>query len=202
MAAQDPIEAIHTAAIDGDAVDVARMLDADPRLLSSEWDGETLLAQAARNHHVGVVRLLLERGADPNTPNGRGDTVLHMAAETHNEEVVSILLSSGADVFRRAGARWTPLICACSSGSVAVAQLLLRAMGGRGLDKRSGSGCTALWITCARGHVDILRALLLAGANHTIADEDGDMPQKVAQRRSDPRCAVLLEVSTLFVCPL
>jgi hypothetical protein len=49
MAAQDPIVAIiyiHMAALNGDTVGVARMLDEDPGLLSSELWGETLFTQA------------------------------------------------------------------------------------------------------------------------------------------------------------
>jgi ankyrin repeat protein len=202
MAAQDPIEAIHTAAINGEAVGVARMLDEDLALLSSEWDGETLLTQAALNRHGGVVRLLLERGADVNTPNDSGDTALHLAAVTGNEEVVSILLGSGADIFRRGGAGWTVLMNACSSGSVAVVRLLLRAMEGHGLDERSRSGYTALWWACLRGRVDIVLALLLAGADHTIPDDDGDTPQQVAQTRGYHRCVELIQVSSLCSCVL
>jgi hypothetical protein len=47
MAAQDAIAAIHTAARVGNTVGVARMLDEDPELLSSQFGGNTLLTHAA-----------------------------------------------------------------------------------------------------------------------------------------------------------
>jgi ankyrin repeat protein len=149
-----------------------------------------------RGGHVGVATLLLERGADVNTPNDRGNTALHLAAGFGHEEVVSILLGSGAGVFRRGAADWTVLMCGSYSGSVAVVRLLLQAMGRRGLDARSESGYTALWYACFGGHVIILRALLLAGADHTIADNDRTTPQRFAQSR----CVPLFKVSTVFSC--
>jgi ankyrin repeat protein len=196
MAAQDRIEAIHTAARDGDTVGVARMLDEDAGLLSSEWSGKTLLTQAAREGHVGVVRLLLERGADVHIPSNHGTTALHLAAENDHEEVVSILLGSGADIFRRDARRCTPLISASASGSVAVVRLLLRAMGGRGLDERSQTGCTALWSACSRGYVDILQVLLLAGADHTIVDNAGRTPQQIAYKYGQPATVDVIQVIT------
>jgi ankyrin repeat protein len=199
MAAQDRIEAIHTAAMDGDAGAVTRMLDEDPVLLSSEWDGETLLTHAARGGHAGVATLLLERGADVNTPNDRGNTALLLAAGFGHEEVVSILLGSGADVFRRGAADWTVLMCGSYSGSVAVVRLLLQAMGRRGLDARSESGYTALWYACFGGHVIILRALLLAGADRTIANNAGTTPQRIAQIAGSPESVDVIQVNTVVI---
>jgi serine/threonine-protein phosphatase 6 regulatory ankyrin repeat subunit B len=179
------------------------MLDEDPGLLSSEWDGETLLTHAARWGHVGIVRLLLERGADVSTPNDSGHSAMVLAVGFGREEVVSILLDSGANVFSRAEFRGTTaLMHACSSGHMALVRLLLRAMGGRGLDARNDSGCTALLFASDRGHVDILRVLLLAGADHTIPDNAGTTSQQMARRLRHLQCVALIEVSTLFVCPL
>jgi ankyrin repeat protein len=200
MAAQDPIAAIHTAAIVGNTVGVARMLDEDPGLLSSKFGGNTLLTHAAWNCHVGVVRLLLARGADIHAPNDVGDTALHLAAENGNEEVVSILLGSGADVFKRGEARLIPLISASSSGHMAVVQLLLRYMGGCALDERSQAGRTALWWAYLHGHVDVGRALLIAGADHPITDDDGTTPQQNARRHRHFLVVALIEVSTLCIC--
>jgi ankyrin repeat protein len=200
MADDGAVEAIHEAAREGDAEEVSRMLDGDPALLSSEWLRHPLLTQAARYGHVGVTRLLLKRGADVNTPNISQDTPLHLAAENGHEEAVSILLGSGADIFRRGAAGWTPLISACSSGNVAVVRLILRAMGGRGLDERSNSGHTALWIACDRKvHVDILWVLLLAGSDHTIANSTGRTPQEIALFGGCPQSAALIQVITSFI---
>jgi ankyrin repeat protein len=196
MADEGDIRAIHLAAREGRAQDVARMLDEDPQLLSSRWRDDTLLRHAAREGHAGVVGVLLERGAEVNTTNVIGDTALHLAAQYGHEELVSILLGSGADVFRRGAEGWTALMCACTR-SVAVVRLLLRSMGGHGLDERNLFERTALWIACDWGHVDILQALLLAGADHTIADNAGHPPQQLAGLNGHPQCVALIEVSTV-----
>jgi ankyrin repeat protein len=196
--AQPSVEDIHIAARIGHTVIVARMLEEDPELLSLKWGGETLLTRAGGNHHTGVVRLLLERGTDVNTQNDSGETALHRAACYGHEDVVSILLGSGADVFKRGRGGLTPLMCGSFSSRVAVVPLLLRAMEGRGLDERDVDGCTALWFACKRRNVDSLRALLLAGADYTIADNDGTTPQQAAAQWGDRRCVELLEVSTVL----
>jgi ankyrin repeat protein len=176
MAAIGAIEAVHLAASEGDAVSVTRMLDEDPGLLSSVWKGDTLLILAAWKGHVDVVTLLLERGAEIHREDPYGNTALHLAAVSGHEEVVLTLLTSGADPYR-AKHRWhTALVSASTRGRVAVIRLLLQAMQGRGLDERCGDGHTALWCVCGDGHADGVRALLLAGADHTIADNSGRTP--------------------------
>jgi ankyrin repeat protein len=123
--------------------------------------------------------LLLARGADIHALNVWGqNTALHLAAESGHEEVVSILLGSGADISRTRLSGRTPRMCASGSGHMAVVRLLLRAIEWRRLDERSQAGRTALWWAYLRGHVDIVQAPLTAGADHTIADNDGTTPQQ------------------------
>jgi ankyrin repeat protein len=198
MAAEAAVEAIHRAVYEGDIDAVARMLDEDPQLLTTMWENRPLLTWAAFNGHVGLVELLLERGADANSTTSRGTTALHFAALWGHEEVVSLLLSSGADVYRRNTSGWTALMYASRRGHVAVVRLLLRSMEGRGLDERSTDGCTALFWACynGHGHADVVRALLLAGADHTIPENNGWTPQQIAQERHHPECTALIQVST------
>lgn len=61
------------------------------------WLGRTALHIAARRgcEYEGVVRLLLERGADVNKIDDLGMTALQMAAEWRSERVVRLLLERG-----------------------------------------------------------------------------------------------------------
>jgi hypothetical protein len=195
MAAEAAVAAIHRATVMSDTEAVARMLDEDPRLLTTMWGGYLLLARAAMRGHVGTVKLLLERGTDVNTTDRDGTTALGYAAFNGREEVVSLLLGSGADVYRRGASGATALLYASQRGHVAVVRLLLRSMGGCGLDERDTDGRTALYMACSNGRADVLRALLLAGADHTIAENDGTTPQQIAQHRGHPECAALIQVS-------
>jgi hypothetical protein len=198
MAAEAAIGAIHMAAREGDAVSVARMLDEDPRLLSSVWRDDTLLNTAAWNGHVDLVRLLLERGAEVNQAGEDGATALRFAVFRGLEEMVSILLSSGADISRKGYRGRTALMFASSGGHAAVVRLLLRSMGRGGLDERDEDGITALCYACYEGHADVVQVLLLEGADHTIADNNDRTPLQIAEQRKPHECVAVIQVSPPF----
>lgn len=67
--------------------------------------GMTSLMRAARHGHVRMVRILLERGADPNVARGDNFTALSLAAFFGHTEIVEVLLNHGArtDVATRFG---------------------------------------------------------------------------------------------------
>jgi ankyrin repeat protein len=200
MAAAAARNTIFKAAADGDAGVVARMLDEDPQLLLFPDDDHvhtSLLMRAAWMGHVGVVRVLLERGADVSAQDDDGDTALHCAAMTGREEIVSLLLTNGADIHSRGNMGRTALICASQDGNLAVVRLLVRHLGGRGVDDRDENGCTALGYACisGRGHAAIFRVLLLSGADHTIPNVNGVTPQEMIQECCCHECPGLMEVS-------
>jgi ankyrin repeat protein len=199
MAAEEAIEAIHRAVRQGDAVSVTRMLDEDPGLVLSVFGHHALLHTAVFNDQVDLVRLLLERGAEVGHAIENGNTALHFAVIRGHEEMVSTLLTSGADPSRKGYDGQTALIIASWCGLVAVVRLLLRAMQGRVLDERAEAGRTALWFACRNGRADVLRALLLAGADHTVADNNDTTPLQIAEQRERHECVGVIQVSTSLV---
>ncbi|MGH9719974.1 MAG: ankyrin repeat domain-containing protein [Bryobacteraceae bacterium] len=67
----------------------------DPKAHHRGWTG---LHAAARNGHTAAVRLLLERGADPNAREAGDNTYpLHWAAAQRHIETVRALLDAGGD---------------------------------------------------------------------------------------------------------
>jgi ankyrin repeat protein len=52
---------------------------------------------ATYREHIDVVRLLLEKGADPNLPNNIGETPYYWAARFHNEDMLELLKRYGSD---------------------------------------------------------------------------------------------------------
>jgi ankyrin repeat protein len=201
MNVAEAVQEFFTAVHEGHVEELARLLDADPHLMEArdeeeEENNRTPLMWAAKQGRVGVVRLLLERGADVNASDDIDFTALHYAAvEGHHEEVVCILLSRGADSSRRSVDGFTALIIASESGHLGLVRQLLQHMAARGLDERDGGGYTALWWACIEGHVEVARSLLLAGADHTIAGNNELTPRQAAELYGDSACVPLLEVS-------
>ena len=102
LLARESSSDIWTAAYVGNAGRVRELLDLDPSLVnqSSEDGSGTPLAHAAARGHLEVVRLLLERGADPNVPeeghapHGRA---LYAAVYNKHFDVARLLLEHGAN---------------------------------------------------------------------------------------------------------
>lgn len=91
------VEAFFTACVAGDVGALREMLARQPGLVHERHDGTTALHVAV--HHPDVVRLLLERGADPDARDA-GDNALplHFAAGSGPIESVRALLDAGSDV--------------------------------------------------------------------------------------------------------
>ena len=70
--------------------------------------GKTSLHVASRHGPFDVVKLLLERGAQPNAQNDEGRTPLHIASQEGAVDVVQCLLAAGANVNVRDHSDKTP----------------------------------------------------------------------------------------------
>lgn len=197
MHVEEGVKAISKAAASGDVEEVTRLLDDGPHLLEARnprRGHRTPLMVAAQEGQEAVVRLLLQRHAQVHACNPGGLTVLHLAAAGGHERVVSLLLRSGADSSRTCQGGSTALMNASWAGHLGVVQQLLRHMRGCGVDTRAKDGCTALWDACRNGRVDIVRALLLAGASHMVTSHDGQTPRQITEAGGYSECVALLEV--------
>ena len=82
---------IIVAASNGDVATLERLLDHDPHLVRVEYWYAPVVHFAARAGHVDAVRLLIERGADPER-NGLNDhDLIEMARERGYEEIAQML---------------------------------------------------------------------------------------------------------------
>jgi len=97
-----PLTSLLDAASRGDLEGLRQMLDAHPELIDQrgELPGHTG-KRTALHFGVGrreIVRLLLERGADPNIrDDGDNAMPLHFAAERQDLDVIRLLIEHGAD---------------------------------------------------------------------------------------------------------
>jgi hypothetical protein len=206
MALRGGVTALFRAAREGDADEVARRLDLQPDLLEAQkpgYDRCPLLYEAAEKGRAGVVRLLLEKGADVNNPRQCGWAPIDAAAWYGHEEVVALLLEAGAEISRRrSSSKGTTLIIASSEGRLGVVQLLLKHMREKGLDERDYYERTALDRAFSHKHAEVVRVLLLAGADYAIADNyTGRTPRQAALQSRFHPCNPVFQVGALTVMP-
>lgn len=114
-----------TALRDGNLAAFRKALASDPGAAKLKGaGGSTPLMYAALYGDASAVRLLLEKGADPNARNDAGATVLMWAAD--DTEKTGLLLERGADVNAKSEDGRTPLLIASGMfGNTAVMKLLL-----------------------------------------------------------------------------
>ena len=195
----------------GDVAQVTALLDKDPsQIQHSRPNLRRPLSAALEFGHDAIVRLLLERGADPTWPDAddspRG-AALHIAARRGNQELVELLLAHGAD----------PNGFVDSSGNAVYAaktpeiRQLLKARGGKldpydlvwldeddeafkqiAADPQSAyAGCGGVYpAVVTRGKRELLRRLLDAGVKvppapcgcHTYLLEHPDMLKQLLER--------------------
>jgi ankyrin repeat protein len=114
-------------AIEAHDVDgLVSLVDRFPELVSARGtNGNDLIGMAGATHDERLVRVLLDRGADPTRGNAHGWTPLHQAAYNDLPVLARMLLDAGArvDVSAR-GDGGTPLIVALFWGNRTTAELL------------------------------------------------------------------------------
>lgn len=143
------------------------------------------LVDAAQRADWGVVRALVEQGADVTARQGDGATALHWAAYRDALDLADLLIAAGADVNAANDLGVTPLWAAAENDSPAMVRRLLAA--GADPDAALLSGETPLMTAARVGAADIARQLLDAGADAAATAGRGQtaLMWAVAQRHPD-----------------
>jgi hypothetical protein len=118
---------LHLAAAFAHEATSRMLLDAgaDVRQVSrTPMRNQALHAVLALSKDVGVMRLLIESGADVNAAQTAGYRPLHQAAVTGREDLVRMLLDAGADKTARCDRGKTPAEYARERGHTAIAEML------------------------------------------------------------------------------
>lgn len=168
---------------------VAAILDDDPKLLELEdsWlqTKRRPLASAAQQRQLGLVKMLVARGAEINAADRYGLTALHFAARIGHKDMVTFLLNNGAE-FNRSPAplyQVTPIMEACLEGHLAVVELLFEHAGGKGLDDMAREdGRTMLHCAAEKGRANVAAFLLSKGAQPDPQNNYDRTPLMVASR--------------------
>jgi ankyrin repeat protein len=161
---------------------------------------------AAEEGEYQVVKALLIRGIPHDFQDNSGKTALHYAAECYDERavnVINILSEHQANLDARDNLGWTPLMNAAHHARLAVASRLLEL--GADVSAKNNQGQTVLHLGCRnfiiyqyqqltklvgmdsnlpeKGYnqlinlsIDVLKKLLIAGADINATDFEGESP--------------------------
>jgi ankyrin repeat protein len=190
--------ALVIAAERGDIAAVQRLLKAGVAVDSRDNAGRTALLAATHANRIEVARVLIAAGADVNAKDKIQDSpYLYAGAEGRNE-ILKMTLAAGADLKSVNRYGGTALIPAAHHGYPDTVKILL----GTAIDKDHVNrlGWTALLEAVVLGdggkvHTEIVRLLVEAGANVSIADRDGVTPLRHARQRGFAAMAAILEAA-------
>ncbi len=171
-----PPEALVDAATAGDESQVQRLLDAGVDPDAADAVGRTAVTHAAYAGHAPVVRMLVDAGADIDLQDVTRANALLSTGETGYVEVLDEVLRADPDLTRTNRFGGTALIPASDRGHVGVVRRLLDTA--IDVDHVNDLGWTALLEAVILGdggvkHTEIVRRLVAAGADASIADREG-----------------------------
>ena len=166
----------------GGTVIVERLLGAGANADAAHSSGETALMSAARTGNTAAVGLLLASGADVGAAErNRGQTALMWAAAQGHTGIVHSLLAAGADLHARSKVR-PQLVNSTGNADYT------------GVMEVQAGGFTPLLFAARGGHVDVVRALVAAGAPAGEAAADGTTALVIAAHSGHtPAALTLLE---------
>lgn len=166
------------AIIDGRINTVKSALSAGMNANTTSADSTTALHWAILGNHTGIVRLLIDNGADVSAPNRYGVTGASLAAENGNAAIMNLLLSSGVDANDSMPEGESLLMTASRTGDMATVRTLLE----HGADpnhREATRGQTALMWAAAENNANTIRALAEYGVDVHVQT---DNPTRVADR--------------------
>ncbi len=143
-----------------------------------------LFRSVANKNEMGVLAML-KGGVSPNIVNEKGNTPLIVSASLGDLPSLQDLLAYRANVNAANKDGNTALIYAARYNHPDVIKMLLTPQTMQvplDVNAQNKAGETALYWGAAKGHVEVVKRLLAAGADPTIAANNGLVPYAVAQK--------------------
>jgi ankyrin repeat protein len=200
----DLVNAIET----NDITKIKAQVKQDASLINkTDANGNTMLMIACKSKNLGIVKTLLEMGAQGtiNKQNAVGDTALHIACKNGYSVITSVLVLNGADLTIKNVLGKTPIeVCTDpalkaklelhqanvkkmfefvkNNRTQDLRQLLETFRGVNLVDLTTGD--TPLHIACQLGNQDIALLLIQAGANPTLKNKNDQTPFELVENET------------------
>ncbi|WP_338477023.1 ankyrin repeat domain-containing protein [Wolbachia endosymbiont (group A) of Nomada hirtipes] len=185
-------------------------------------DGRTQLYFAAEIGDLDKARFLLENGANIEAKNGEYQaTALHAAVINNKLNVVQLLLGNGADIEAEDKDGWKPLHCAATfDWAFNIVEVLVEKganinaknnedktplevaneynqskMVNFLVNKRDQHGCMLLHYAAREGNLDLIKLLIINGAEIEAENDEGKTPLEVAREYSKLEAAGILSIN-------
>lgn len=152
---------------------------------------ETLCTMLRAGRSEVAIALISVAGCDVNHRSNRGQTPLHIAPETMHHGATALLLVKGANPDVQDELGRTPLMNAARTGDLRSVLHLLEHRADPNVATRK-SRWTALMWAARRGKVDVIKALLDAGADLRAVDAKGENALVIARRFKRAAAAAML----------
>lgn len=180
---------IHVALTTGNTEEVQRLAGDWKQLAALNEYGETPLLYSVKRSKTALVEILLEKGADPNTPNPRsGETPLIAAVRNSDTPMVKRLLGAGADLDRTDNEGSSPLTWAVRKGSLDLVKIISAQTGTLKIKKNP----SLILEAAAYGHNEAVDHFLAIGAPPDVRSGRGETPLILAARFGHPETVQLL----------
>lgn len=145
---------------------------------------EKAFMQSAYEGRLASVEKLLKKGASVDATDKEGRTAMMMAAYNGHTAVVEFLLKNGANINSKDKGGSTALMYTSKRSFDETSNYLLE----NGIDVNAQTkkrGVTALMIVAVAGNVEMVRTLLLKGADPDLKDRFGYTAESLAQRKGN-----------------
>jgi len=138
--------------------------------------GYTPLMRAVEVRQLEIARQLLKSGADPNLRDGDGRSTAEIAIEADSAEIVEALLEGGADFNVKDAYGNSMVLRTVESGSESRYEIAA-AFGRHGVNMNLGTASqTPLYYAVEQNDTKMIKLLLDAGADPSLATENGGLP--------------------------
>jgi len=153
---------------------------------------EVALMEAAFNGNLAKTRELVMNGTSVDAADGENRTVTMWAAFNGHTAIIQLLKEKGANINAIDTNGRTALLYASSGPYPETVEYLLK----NGADinaQGTAEGFTALMTAAAEGQLEIVRLLLVHGADQTLTDKDGDTAESFARQNGHSSVIAMLE---------